>query len=390
MIDCGDSPTNGTAARLHTGLSGRISILMNRTIIVGGGVIGMLTALEMARAGHRVTLYERGETGRESSWAGGGIVSPLFPWRYLDSVTNLASWSQRVYPSLSAELAAQTGIDPEYIECGLIMVAPDETAQALDWADEHRRILHPIGRDEFRRLEPQATDPAAEALWMPAVGQVRNPRMVRALRVRLDQVGVETRTGESVETLLETDGRCSGVRTGRGIVRADTVIVCAGAWSGRLLAGLPSPPAIRPVRGQMLLFKAEPGTISRMVLEANRYVIPRRDGRTLFGSTIEDAGFEKETTAEARAELYAIATERFPILKRFPVEAHWAGLRPSSPAGVPYVGRHPDIAGLFVNAGHFRNGIVLGPASARLVADLVLDRTPIVDPAPYAWTAARG
>jgi glycine oxidase len=140
----------------------------------------------------------------------------------------------------------------------------------------------------------------------------------------------------------------------------------------------------------MLLFRAAPGTISRMVLEDARYIIPRRDGRTLFGSTLEDVGFEKRTTPEARDELYALATERFPVLKGLPIEAHWAGLRPSSPAGVPYIGRHPEIEGLFINTGHFRNGIVLGPASARLAADLILGRTPILDPAPYAWNAPRG
>jgi glycine oxidase len=225
---------------------------------------------------------------------------------------------------------------------------------------------------------------------MPNVAQVRNPRMVRALRLRLDQLGAEIRTDDNVEQLVQDAGSCTGVRSSSGIHRADSVIVCAGAWSGGLLAELPSAPAIRPVRGQMLLFGANPGTITRMVLQGSRYVIPRRDGRTLFGSTIEDVGFEKQTTDAAREELYTIATERFPILKRFPVEAHWAGLRPSSPAGVPYIGRHPGVDRLFVNAGHFRNGIVLGPASARLVTDLVLDRTPILDPAAYGWTAARG
>ena len=363
---------------------------MKHNLIVGGGVIGMLTALEFAQAGQPVILFDRAETGRESSWAGGGIVSPLFPWRYLDSVTKLASWSQAAYPALSADLAGQTGVDPEYTECGLILVAPGETPAAQAWAEKHGNTLIPIGSEEFRRLEPQAADPAAEALWMPNVAQVRNPRMLRALRSRLDQLGVDMRTDETVIETLQQKGHCTGVRTSRGVYHADTVIVCAGAWSGRLLAGLPSPPAIRPVRGQMLLFHATPGTISRMVLEGTRYVIPRRDGRTLFGSTIEDVGFEKKTTAEAREELYDIATRRFPVLKQFPVEAHWAGLRPSSPAGVPYIGGHPDIEGLFVNAGHFRNGIVLGPASARLLADLVLGRPPAVDPAPYTWTAARG
>ena len=363
---------------------------MNRIIIVGGGVIGLLTAHELASAGQNVTLFERGETGRESSWAGGGIVSPLFPWRYLDSVTALASWSQTVYPALCAELAAHTGVDPEYTGNGLILIAPDEVVEAQQWATQHRHAISLIDRDTFHRLEPQAADPADAALWMPNVGQVRNPRLVRALRQRIWQLGVEVRTDDEVTGLLINGGRCQGVRSTSGALEGDAVVVCAGAWSAQVLADYAAPPAIHPIRGQMLLFKASPGTITRMVLESSRYVIPRRDGRTLFGSTIEDVGFDKQTTEAAREELYAIATQRFPILRQFPVEAHWAGLRPSSPAGVPFIGRHPQVANLFINAGHFRNGIVLGPASAHLVADLVLDRHPILDPASYSWTAARG
>lgn len=363
---------------------------MNRIIIIGGGAIGLLSALEFARAGCVVTLYERGETGRESSWAGGGIISPLFPWRYLDSVTRLASWSQAAYPALCADLAAQTAIDPEYTTSGLILIAPDESGTAHRWAEQHDRKLSTIDRAQFTELEPAAAQPADAALWMPDVGQVRNPRLVRALRRRAEQLRVEIRTGDGVERLLVDGGRCIGVKAASGSMRADAVVVCAGAWSGGLLGTQPAPPAIRPIRGQMLMFRAEPGTVTRMVLEGSRYVIPRRDGRTLFGSTLEDVGFDKQTTEAAYEELYRIATGRFPALARFPVEAHWAGLRPSSPAGVPYVGGHPQIEGLFVNAGHFRNGIVLGPASARLVADLALGRPPIVDPAPYGWTAARG
>jgi glycine oxidase len=363
---------------------------MNRIIIVGGGVIGMLSALELRQSGSEVLLFERGDTGRESSWAGGGIVSPLFPWRYLDSVTRLASWSQGFYPEFSSRLARETGIDPEYTESGLILVAPDEAAQAVDWAARHGRMLELIDRATFAQLEPAAAQPAEEALWMPGVGQVRNPRMVRALRRRLEQAGVAVHGDDPVHAVLVEGDSCRGVRSESGLHHADAVVVCAGAWSGGLLAGLPTPPSVRPMRGQMLLFSARPGTIRRIVLEANRYVIPRRDGRTLFGSTIEDVGFLKETTQAAYDELYAIATERFPVLREFPIEAHWAGLRPSSPAGVPYIGPHPEVGGLFLNTGHFRNGIVLGPASARLLADLVLGRAPILDPAPYSWNAPRG
>lgn len=363
---------------------------MNRFLVVGGGVIGMLTALQLREAGHRVTLFERGDTGRESSWAGGGIVSPLFPWRYLDSVTRLATWSQNAYPVLCSELFRQTGVDPEYTLSGLIVVAPEEVETAVAWAAQHDRAIEVIDQAGFRYLEPEAETPAETALWMPTVCQVRNPRLARALRERLRQTGVDVHTGEGVKRLLVDDDRCHGVMTETGETHADAVIVCAGAWSGELLGDLPSPPAIEPVRGQMLMFKTAPGTITRMVLEANRYVIPRRDGRTLFGSTIEHVGFDKQTTDDARVELYEIATARFPVLRDAPVEGHWAGLRPSSPAGVPYIGRHPQVDGLFVNAGQFRNGIVLAPASARLVTDLVLSREPILDPTPYTWTAARG
>jgi glycine oxidase len=363
---------------------------MNPIVIIGGGAIGMLTALELARADVTVTLFDRQDTGRESSWAGGGIVSPLFPWRYLDAVTHLASWSQSAYPDLCGELAEATGIDPELTQNGMLVVAPDEADAALDWAAQHGRQVEIVDAETFAALEPQAAHPLDGALWMPDVAQVRNPRIVRALRTRLEQLGVTIRTDDAVEGLVIEGGRCRGIVSRSGRQPAEQVVVCAGAWSRGLLGAWPHPPEIHPKRGQMLLFRAEPGTISRIVLEGSRYVIPRRDGRTLFGSTIEDAGFAKQTTDAARDELYAIATERFPVLKDCPIETHWAGLRPSSPAGVPFIGRHPEIDGLFVNAGHFRNGIVLGPASARLAADLVLERSPVVDPAPYGWTAARG
>ncbi len=363
---------------------------MNRIIIVGGGVTGLLTARELALAGTSVLLFDRGDIGRESSWAGGGIVSPLYPWRYLDSVTRLASWSQDRYPALCDALHQATGVNPEFTRCGLLLIAPQEATAATDWARRHDRRLTPIDSARFGALEPAAAVTPEQALWMPEVGQVRNPRMVRALRHDIEQRGVAIRTHQAVTRLAIEHGRCDGVLTAEGRYRADRVIVCAGAWSPELLRDLATPPEIHPVRGQMLLLRTPPGTLTRMVLEDGRYVIPRRDGRVLFGSTIEHAGFDRSTTAEARDELRALACARFPALADHPIEAHWAGLRPSSPAGVPYIGEHPAVANLFINAGHFRNGIVLGPASARLAADLLLGRAPIVDPAPYAWRAARG
>ena len=179
------------------------------------------------------------------------------------------------------------------------------------------------------------------------------------------------------------------MRTSKGLIEADQVVVCTGAWTARLLDQIGRQPTIEPVRGQMILFLARPGQINQITLYRDRYVIPRRDGRVLIGSTLEHAGFVKATTDEARASLTQSAIELFPLLKGVLIEQHWSGLRPGSPSGVPYIGACPGTAGLYVNAGHYTNGVGAGPASARLVTDLLFGREPIVDPAPYALEAER-
>lgn len=359
-------------------------------LVVGGGVIGMMTARKLSTAGARVTLLERGETGRESSWAGGGILSPLFPWRYLDSITALASWSQAHYPELCEQLAHDTGIDPEFTRNGMLMVADDEIDTALDWARRHDRPMEKIVRDRFRALEPAAAHPPETGLWMPTVGQLRNPRLARALHADLLRRGVVVREQCLVTGFHLSGTQCRGVTTAQGTLEADRVVVCAGAWSGELLREIPAPPAIRPVRGQMLLFKTPAGTISRIVLEEQRYIIPRRDGHVLFGASMEEVGFDKTPTKAMRDELLALVYERFPVMRQYPPIRHWAGLRPGAPAGVPYIASHPEIEGLYVNAGQFRNGVVLAPASARLMSDLILGRAPIADPGRYGWNTPRG
>lgn len=353
-------------------------------LVIGGGLIGMLTARELALAGHRVRIVERGRVGRESSWAGGGILSPLHPWRYPEEVTALAAWSQPRYPEVTRELHQQSGTDPEWVQSGLLMLDASQRDEALAWAERHGYAMERLTGEEVARCEPGLGRAAGEALFMPEVAQVRNPRLLQAVRGSLEVLGVTISEGHEVTGLKIFGNRVHGVSTNLGEVEAENVVVAGGAWTARLLAGTGIKMPVRPVRGQMLLFDAEPEVVRRIVLEGDRYVVPRRDGRVLVGSTVEEAGFVKETTDEAFESLRSAALELIPRLRDYPIEHHWAGLRPGSPRGIPYIGAHPELRGLYINAGHFRNGVVLGLASARLLADLLLGREPAIDPAPYA------
>jgi glycine oxidase len=360
---------------------------MSRILVIGGGIIGLLTARELVEAGAAVTLIEMGETGRESSWAGGGILSPLYPWRYPEAVTSLATWSQAAYPALAEALIEETGLDPELTVNGLLVLDMEDQADALDWAARHGHRVEVLQGADLHQEEPHLGPDLGAGMLFPQIAQVRTPRLAKAVRRSIEQ-RIDLRENEEVIEFIIENARITGVRTTSGVMPFDQVIVCAGAWTARLLEQLGNAPAIEPVRGQMILFYGKPGEIHHITLHRDRYLIPRRDGRMLFGSTLEHTGFSKATTAEAKEALYRAAFALFPLLKRTPIEDHWSGLRPGSPSGIPFIAAYPGVDGLFINAGHFRNGLVTGPASARLATDLVLGRTPILDPSPYAVDAA--
>jgi glycine oxidase len=183
--------------------------------------------------------------------------------------------------------------------------------------------------------------------------------------------------------LFIRDGRVEGVVTDSGKIRGDAVLVAAGAWSGYVLAkaGLWCP--VVPVRGQMIWYQVGRDMLRHIVLKNGRYLIPRRDGVIIAGSTLEEAGFSKETTREAARDLHLAAADIMPALNREPIRGQWSGLRPRAPEGIPFIGPAPVIDRLFLSVGHFRNGLALAPGSARLAADLIVGRSPVVDPTPY-------
>lgn len=358
---------------------------MTDFIVVGGGLNGMLVARELSAGGARVTLLERGELGKEASWAGGGILSPLHPWRSDDAVTALARWSQRHYPRLATELAEVTGIDPQWWQSGLLIAEQSGSQSAISWAQRWGVTVETVSDNRLMELEPGlAPSGDGGGLWLPEVAQIRNPRLLKALARSLALLGVVIKEHAEVVEFIEQGNRVVGVRTQAEKLRTGAVVVTAGAWTTDLLGPLVSDRQIVPVRGQMLLFHAAPGQVRHIVLQGEHYLVPRRDGRVLAGSTVEYVGFDNSTTPQAYDELHAAATAMIPALAQCPVERHWAGLRPGSAQGIPLIGEHPRWRCLYVNAGHFRNGVVTGPASGRLLADIIFERTPCVDPVPYA------
>lgn len=363
---------------------------MNDCIIIGGGLIGMLTARALHRRGYEVTVTERGPFGREASWAGGGILSPLYPWRYADAVNRLAMVGQALYPELAHELIQATDIDPEWRRCGLLVLDAADAEPATSWARRWQVELRMLCVEELARCEPQLAVQHAPSLAMPAVAQIRNPRFIKAIQAYLRQNGVRMLADDEVVSVETRDNRVIGVKTaGGGFYESDNVVIANGAWSGKLLRQTRIDLHIRPIRGQMILLQAEPGVVRHIVLSGGHYLIPRADGQIVVGSTIEDVGFDAVTTDQALAELQTFAAALVPALAHAPVTAHWAGLRPGCGQGIPYIGSHPEIQGLYVNAGHYRNGIVMAPASAELLADLMTGQTPVIDPAPYALTEKR-
>jgi len=348
----------------------------------------MLTARELHEAGLEVLVIERGPLGGESSWAGGGIISPLYPWRYSDAVNRLAEISKTIYPDLARQLHLESGVDCELLNSGLLYAGLEEQQPAESWAAQWSVELQAVRETQrIHEIEPQLSSSIENGLWLPDIMQIRNPKLVKAFRGSLDSLGIRYLEHTPVSELVYDAGRVTAVKTAAGVMSAPKIVIASGAWSAGFIR-TDQNVAVEPVKGQMIMFRGEPGLVKRMVLSSGHYIIPRKDGRVLAGSTLERTGFDKRITDDAQVELRRAAVEIIPALADMEIERQWAGLRPGTEQGIPYICAHPEIEGLYIHAGHYRNGVVLGAASARLMAEIVLERQTLIDPAPYALNAA--
>jgi len=352
-------------------------------IVVGAGVVGLLTARELNRAGFAVTVVERGLTGREASRAAAGILSTLFPWRSPKPLALLSRWSQSSYAMLADDVRRASGIDPEWTPSGLLCFDLGEREAAQAWAQSTGRAIDFLEAHEVRRQEPALADQARPAIFLPGIAHIHISRFLRALREAMLNEGVPIKEETAVTGVTERDGKVQGVRTEAGDIQAEHVVIAAGAWSAGFAEMTGTRVPVEPVRGQIIQFRGPPGLLGRVLCQGEHYLLARRSGEILVGSTREHVGFDRGITSEAREELTRVAVDLLPVLKGAAPARQWSGLRPGSPEGVPFIGPHPRLQGLWFNTGHYANGVTLAPGSARLLADLMTGRAPILDPAPY-------
>jgi glycine oxidase len=342
-------------------------------VILGGGVIGLTTAYYLARAGQRVVVCDQGLLGREASWAGAGILPPSDPVHARDPLDRLRALSGRLYPGLSEELRADTGIDNGYVRCGgLVFNDPLVHADDQEWcgAGIDTGWLEPRA---LRQLEPALAPDLGPAQHIAGMAQLRNPRHLRALETGCARTGRVVFREETPIARLCLDGDAvRGAQCGADVIAGSTFVIAAGAWTERLLAPLGIHTGITPVRGQMVLLNPGRMLFQHILACGPRYLVPRLDGRVLAGSTEEHAGFDKRNTAEGVQGLLELATRLVPELTDASLEKCWSGLRPGSPDGLPLIGQVPGVRNLYVAAGHFRAGLQLSPGTAWLMKEFIL------------------
>lgn len=364
--------------------------------VVGGGVAGLAAARELARRGLSVVVLDGGgaRRGACASNAAAGMLAPQAEADRADELFELLCASRDMYRDFAEALREESGVCIELDTTGTLYLAfteedEREASKRFEWQTRAGLEVERLTAEEARALEPQVSTRVRSALRFPNDWQVENRLLMRALRASAERYGARVIEGvEAYGVYVTPDGRARGVVTLKGgTFHADAVVFAAGAWNSCLRklftptftckleeARLADDPSVEPVRGQMLSFRqpsaAEP--FARHVVYSPRgYVVPRRDGRLLAGSTTEHAGFDASVTEGGVQTIKKNAVEIVPAVASLALEDSWAGLRPRAPDGLPVIGESAEVKGLFYATGYYRNGILLAPASGRIVADLL-------------------
>ena len=349
---------------------------MADVVIVGGGVIGCASAYYLTKAGAGVTLVEKREIAGEASGAAAGMLVPPAEAAASGPVRDLSWAGLALYPELIAGLRDETGIDVQYTASGLLLVAGSEgQAGALQavvrWSASGGGLpLEWVEGGTLRALEPALSERLLGAAYSPDGRHVNPGLLTQALARGAAGRGATLIQGAGVAGFVRRGGRVTGVRTGAGdTVAAGYVVLAAGPWTRPLARRLGAEVPTRPMRGQMLAYRSN--AVRHILWGEDGYLVPKAGGFLFAGATVEDAGFRPRTTSRGLAGLRRMARSIVPGLRYGEVASAWAGLRPGSPDGLPIIGRLPGWENVYVATGHFRNGILLGPITGKLIAQLV-------------------
>jgi glycine oxidase len=354
-------------------------------VVIGGGVIGLTIARALAQRGTGdICLIERASLGHEASFAAAGMLAPQAEANSQDDFFRLATRSRDLYADFAASLHEETGIDVELDTTGTLYVALTyhdlvDIEKRYAWQTAAGLPVEMLTQSQTQQIEPCISTSVLAALRFPLDVQVENRRLLSALANSVAKLGVSMLTGSSVESLKIENGRMTGVQTSRGFISCPAVVVAAGTWSSFIRFAPPSQklaPVIEPLRGQMISFDARPQVTRHVIYSPRGYIVPRRDGRLLAGSTSERAGFAKQVTAGGMSSILTNAQEISPSVSALPIVDTWAGLRPRAPDNLPVLGPCDEIGGLFYATGHYRNGILLAPVTGELIAEAVVGGVP--------------
>jgi glycine oxidase len=328
-------------------------------IVVGAGIIGLSLAIDLNKQGLRVLVVEKGEPGREASWAAGGMLVDC-PAETPPALRELATASARMYPEFVHELEDESGLKIDLRSVGTLVLSRVETISAgHSPATTHalEPALQGLNNSEPRFSAQYIKERSVDPRHLTAAA-------IAAARHR----GIDFSSGDHVLAVEMADGKASGIRTNKTQFAAGMVVNCAGAWAGQIG---PHPFPTRPVKGQMLcVAMPEKELVRHVVRTPEVYLIPRSDGRMLIGATVEEAGFDKRTVPETILKLRQAALDLVPKLAGARILEAWAGLRPGTPDGLPIMGATPT-PGYFVATGHFRDGILLAPATAKVMGQMM-------------------
>jgi glycine oxidase len=350
--------------------------------IAGGGVIGGAIAMELARAGLRVAVFDRQQPGQEASWASAGILSPAPENPGMVVMVPLGKASLGLYPEFVAQVEEISGKNTGFRPKGTLeaLFSHDTKAELSTIIALHHGLglkAEPLRAADARELEPALSEEVEAAVLRPEEGSIDNRALTVAILEAAQRSGAEVFSGNGAKAIWREGNRCAGLVLQNERVEAKWTIIAAGCFSAMIEGIAPYAP-VRPAKGQMVALRADDLKMERVLWSDKIYLVPRNDGRILAGATIEYAGFDKRTTAGGIEKILSGAIDLAPDLANARIEETWAGLRPDSPDHLPILGP-TDIDGLLIATGHFRSGILLAPVTARLIREWIMEQRASVD-----------